>query len=55
VLRSVQVTCKPVFRVVKSRRLVGWVGNVHLGREEMKHKFYFVGRGRGGIGQIVRW
>ena len=25
-LRSVQVTYKPAFRVVKSRRLVGWVG-----------------------------
>jgi hypothetical protein len=44
VLISVQVTYKPVFRVVKSRMLVGWVGNVQLGREEMKHNFY-LGRG----------
>jgi len=47
VLRSVQVPYKPVFRVVKSRRLVGWVGNVQLGREDVKHNFYLLGRGGG--------
>jgi len=53
VLRSVQVNYKPDFRVVKSRRLVGWVGNVQLGREEMKHNFY-LGRGEGGCFWVYR-
>jgi hypothetical protein len=56
VCRSVQVICKHVVRLVKSRKLVGWVDNVQLGREEIKHNFYFGGGGfRGGREKIVRW
>ena len=47
--RSVQVICKHGVRLVKSRKLVGWVDNVQLGREEMKHNFYFRGGGVRGV------
>ena len=37
------LTSKPVCTVVNWRRLVGWVGNVQLGRKERKRNFCWDG------------